>query len=80
MKAFINLLSDVRTSPVSLAHELMRQHPDTQEFFLQLAVTYFLTMAKSTIYPDDVAHIVHWCRQAMDVLDNEWRDKHRYVG
>jgi hypothetical protein len=69
MKAFFNLLSDIRTSPEAIVSELMREHPDSQEFFLQLAVTYIAAMANRRVYPEDVAHIVVWSKRALNALD-----------
>lgn len=72
MRGFFNVLSDVRTSPMAVVHELMREHPETQEFFVQLAIMYLGAMANRKVYPHDVAHIVAWSRRALEALDNEW--------
>lgn len=75
MRGFFNVLSDVRTSPMAIVHELMRQHPETQEFFIQLTVMYLASMARQKVYANDVAHIVAWSRKAIEALDN--KEAHR---
>lgn len=69
MKAVINFLSDVRTSPQAFATQLMKQEPGVQEIFILLAVTYIAAMANRNVYHEEVAHIVTWSKEAIKSLD-----------
>jgi hypothetical protein len=68
MKALINALSDVRTDPYETANDLMREHPDTQEMFILLFVTYISSMANRTVFHEEVEHLVLWSRKVIQSL------------
>ncbi|NBR23382.1 MAG: hypothetical protein EBU08_06325 [Micrococcales bacterium] len=69
MKALLNMLSDVRTSPQAVATELMKEHPDTQEMFILLFVTYIAAMANRSVYHEEVEHLILWSRDVLKALD-----------
>jgi hypothetical protein len=69
MKAFIDMLADVRLSGQEVATELMKEQADVQEAFLMLCVYYIAAMSQRRIYSEEVAHIVRWSERAMKALD-----------
>jgi hypothetical protein len=69
MKALMNLLSDVRTSPHEIAVEVSKEHPETQEIFILIFVTYIALMANRPVYHEELEHIVLWSKDLMKYLD-----------
>lgn len=69
MKALMNMLADVRTSPYDVADELMREQPDIQEMFILMFIAYVASMANRSIYHEEVEHIVVWSKSVIKALD-----------
>lgn len=70
MKAFTNVLADLRTSPEAVASAIMREGPDVQEMFILIFVTYLAAMSNRSIYHEEVEHLILWSREAINALDS----------